>query len=275
MTNADKLPEHPAERAGESIPPQSAETVKKTWSAELGNGDLALGEVVPPARAPRHELRSAHVATITATVDQRFVGEVPGGYRVDLKYLSTEAPIAVTASVPEPLRTLLNGGKLLSGNDWVTVSDTGVIDFDSRITIALSKAVQPDRVVTVPVSARLRGRASLRNATRQDGDPIFKDNLPSEEILARWQRGFEEKDYLPLMLAVGFEIPRKGFSAEETQIYDELRFGGLGETLLVGSGRAVFNGSQYGGISKLELDLFVTAGSNALLERALRDRRPQ
>src|SRR5213083_2179282 len=68
--------------------------------------------------------------TVNAPVASRFVGEVEGGYRVDLELREAAGAVHVAGRVSEPgaARTALDcldGATILSGADWVFVSRTG------------------------------------------------------------------------------------------------------------------------------------------------------
>jgi hypothetical protein len=143
--------------------------------------------------------------------------------------------------------------KVLSGNDWVAVSDEGVIDFDSRFTLQFGEGD-----VKVPVSARLRGRASVVDTMRNDGQRRFKLDESVSVVRNAWKQGFEDA-YLPLRLTVVFDIPREGFSREETEVYADLR-SVYGRDLFVGYGKARFDGSPYGSVDSIQLELFRLTG---------------
>src|SRR5688572_32554787 len=65
--------------------------------------------------------------------------EVPGGIRMDLHYEESERPLRSYLPANrehEALSKLVRNAKLRSGNDWLFVSNRGVLTFDSRLTLA-------------------------------------------------------------------------------------------------------------------------------------------
>jgi hypothetical protein len=200
----------------------------------------------PPETSSQFELKAERKFHFSVSVSQRFVGKVPGGFRVDLHFDRTSDDAKKNA---EPT---LTSPKVLSGNDWVAVSDDGVIDFDSRCTLQFGKAG-----TFVPVSARLRGRASVRDATAPTG-PLFSDKDTAGVVMNAWVNGLQSGALLPLRLTVVFDIPREGFSEAENDVYDELR--PLGRSLFIGYGHATFDGNQYGSVNYIEMDVFKLTG---------------
>jgi len=73
-------------------------------------------------------------------------------------------------------------------------------------------------------------------------------------VVNRWKAGLPEKTYIPLVLAVTFEVPLEDFDKSQTNLYDQIRV--LGESLLIGSGSAELRGGPYGGVGEIKLDLF-------------------
>src|ERR1044071_1252928 len=86
--------------------------------------------------------------SITATLEARVVGEVPGGIRIDLGYQAGK----VLLRYPSPLSTHfdLSGkedpqnppqiGEISSGQDWILIGAVGkkaVADFDGRLTLKI------------------------------------------------------------------------------------------------------------------------------------------
>jgi len=200
-----------------------------------------------------------HCLTLTVTVTQQFVGQVPGGYRTDLFYsgerdehaIGQTPPLACASpsGFPAELERAINAGRILSGNDWATVSSRSVLDFDSRISIAL----RPSETVECPVAGRLRGRAQLGDTLRPDGSRYFDVGTSPERILAVWQQGFEENSLLPLVLSAAFDVPIQGFNRDQTRAYQQARV--LGESLFLGLGKAVFRKAAHGEIKAIALDL--------------------
>jgi hypothetical protein len=199
-----------------------------------------------------------HCLTLTVTVTQQFVGQVPGGYRTDLFYSGEreehgrgQAPIACVSpgAFPAELRSALDAGRILSGNDWATISTRGVLDIESRLTLAL----RPSEELECPVAGRLRGRAQLGDTLRADGSRLFDVGTSPEKVLAVWQQGFEESSLLPLVLSASFDVPIQGYSREQTRIYQQAR--ALGDSLFLALGKAVFRKAPHGEIKSISLDL--------------------
>jgi hypothetical protein len=243
------IPPAPKWAIGGTSQPQQPSAVVQPQKANLRPLEWPL-----PSRAVgfnNRALLEAHEAfEFNVAVSQKFVGEVPGGFRIDLSY----DPITDNPDLRLP--------KILSGNDWVSVSDEGLIDFDSRITIEFAKPIAKggeNVVVRVPVSARLRGRVSARDTKKRDGTLWFAENASASVVKSGWVQGFKDA-YLPLTLTVLFDIPRQGFSPEETSLYDELRASVLGRGLFLGQGKAEFDGQPYGSARAIYLRLFALTG---------------
>lgn len=211
-------------------------------------------------RAPQPaSFEAEHCLTLTVTVTQQFVGQVPGGYRTDLYYSgerddlanSHTPPLACASPGPFPLELerAINAGRILSGNDWATISTRSVLDFESRITIALCAS----DTVECPVAGHLRGRAQLGDTLRADGSRLFEAGTSPEKILAVWQQGFEENALLPLALSASFDVPLQGFNRDQTRIYQQARV--LGDSLFLALGRALFGKAPHGEIKSITLDL--------------------
>jgi len=216
-----------------------------------------------------------HCLTLQVGVTQHFIGQVPGGYRVDFYYsgelegLQEPADTALAAARKYPaldspsgpfssgLRDAINAGTILSGADWVTINSRAVLDFDSRITIALKT---PKKGLLCPVAGRLRGRVQLVDAMKAEGGRYFR-NRSEEEVLAVWKAGFDEDSWLPLVLSASFEVPILGFSEEQTELYKEARR--LGDSLFIGLGRATFRKASYGAVKSIKLELHKLSGEPA------------
>jgi hypothetical protein len=228
--------------------------------ALLGNGSSSTEPPPPSARLEienppaRKWLELEPTFMFHVAVSQTFVGEVTGGYRIDLHFEdgAAEGKPSGNWSIP---------AKLLSGNDWVAVTSEGVMDFDSRFTIEFSEQREDDAErppARVPVGARLRGRASVRDTRRNDDEPVFPERDSINSVMNAWQRGIDDDAYLPLRLTVTLDIPREGFSQAETALYDQLR--PLGQFLFIGCGRAFFDGSPYGSVDRIELGVYRMIG---------------
>jgi hypothetical protein len=231
-------------------------------SGGQGNAPLPGGQTTPGSGtvpvAPSQNLPATHCLTFEANVAQTFVGETPGGFRVDF-YYSKKSPITVPqgATLTQALRARLTNSYIKSGSDWATISSQGVIDFDSRITVALGD----DQLL---IAGKLRGRAQLRDtmkSTQPSGSGgghdkcIFLPDAKEADVLARWRSGFGEGTYLPLVLSASFDVPVEGYKEEHKEAYEEAR--PLANSLFIGTGRAFFGEGQYGNVQSIKLDLYL------------------
>ena len=212
-------------------------------------------------RSSSHSIEANLVFTFGVAVAQSLVGEIPGGFRIDLRYSSKDQGSTLTLPLPDGSCATAS---ILSGNDWISVTNEGVIDFDSRITVEFvepnpnPKADDPTAQPRVPVSGRFRSRASIRDAKRtNDGQPFFEPAISSTALINSWKKGLPEGCHLPLVFTVGFDIPSEGFSKGETELYEKLRGAALGRSLFIGDGRAQFDGKPFGNVSSIDLRLFL------------------
>jgi hypothetical protein len=204
--------------------------------------------------------------TLLARVTERTVGEIEGGYRVDFSYSSPEgtggAAITTVSNSPALVKALpsrktagadaprfsagqnIANASIASGSDWVFVSNDGFVDLDSKITVSLQNVATP-----CLLERHLVGRADLRDSRDRNGGRIFTAGTESaEDVVAKWREGFGEGSYLPLVLAVTFDVPIYGTNPKQTAIYEEC--GVLGYSLLAGVGRATFDAhSAIGGVA--------------------------
>ena len=199
--------------------------------------------------------------TLRITVTQQFVGEVPGGSRLDFYYSGTAeghggvkggSPLECAQPCPFPpeLQAAINGGNVLSGNDWVIINSRGVLDIDSHLTLALSI---PDNKRFCPVAGRLRGRAQLGNVLRPDGTRYFPPQPKLEEVFSTWEDGFEEDSRLPLAVSAIFDVPSVGYGDEQTELYAKSL--DLASDLFTGVGHASFRKASHGAVKSLTLEL--------------------
>jgi len=226
---------------------------------DTGSGDKPpsrtsnpLAALAPPAA--KSVLEAGLFFHFEVAVTQSFVGPVPGGYRVDLRYEAQPPPGA-----PLLLAGLKASARVLSGCDWLSISDDGVIDFDSRITFEVSEDAKNTRV---PISGRFRGRADLRDSKHSDGTARFGEHEAPGTVLGAWLKG-KAGATLPLALAVQFDVPTEGFSATETALYKALRESSFGRHLLIGRGKAYYDGHPNGGVCSLALSLYVLSATAA------------
>jgi hypothetical protein len=238
--------------------PDGTLTKIMTLSAHPPGGHSRPG--VKPPKSPALGLTFDEYFTLSARVTQRTVGEIEGGYRVDFSYSSPEGTGgAAITGVSEssvlvkslPSRKVAGAdvrrpsagqdiadASIASGSDWVFVSNDGFVDLDSKITVSLQNVATP-----CLLSLHLVGRADLRDCRHKNGDAIFaKGTESAQDVVAKWREGFGEGRYVPLVLAVTFDVPIYGTSSRQTEIYEECRV--LGHSLLAGVGQATFNANS-------------------------------
>jgi hypothetical protein len=190
--------------------------------------------------------------TLSASVQQRPVGEIEGGYRVDFDYGNPTGTSAITGISSTPVLTKrllpataddkavgrgtagedLANAQIKSGGDWVFVSDEGFVDFDTKITVELRNVR-----TSCLLGLRFVGRADLRDSRRKDNSAIFTGDEGADQVIARW-KGFDEGTYIPLVLGVTIDVPVSGTNDQQTKIYEEVRV--VGHSLLLGIGKIVF-----------------------------------
>jgi len=216
-----------------------------------------------------------HCFKLSAQIQQQFVGEIPGGYRIDLYYSESDAiNVDVSSGLTDDVKKHLQGAVVQSGNDWVSVNDEGVVDFDSRITLKLGPgpkddikappsrvASQDDPEASRLIAGRIRGRATLRQCRDENGNRLFEKKAPTD-VFRAWVGGLENGSYLPLVLAVTFDVPRWGFDEEQTEVYRQCR--DLGASLFLATGKARFRQAPYGAVDSIDLDLFEIEPSASL-----------
>lgn len=213
----------------------------------LGGG--AGAPVLAPALATKY------CFTLQAIIDQQFVGETPGGFRIDLAYSAAAPSVLIdgeSALLP-PLRGYVEGATLLSGTDWVSVSRAGIVDFDSRVTLALST---PPKHPEEPclISARLRGRGDLKDARDPDGKPLFDPEDDSNKVISVWRNGFPTGSTLHVMLGITADVPVEGFDVDQTAVFRACRR--LGSSLLLGRAEVTFNKAAFGAVNGIVLDVY-------------------
>src|SRR5688572_14719256 len=84
------------------------------------------------------KLHAAPLFRLSFRVTFQSTVEVPEGLRVDLTYDSSGPPIAAYSDLAfsGQLAKLLQETSLLSGHDWLFVSDVGVVTFDGTLTLS-------------------------------------------------------------------------------------------------------------------------------------------
>jgi hypothetical protein len=210
-------------------------------------------------------LHTQHFLDLRLAVTQPFVEEIAGGgYRIDFQY-SGEPPRNGDGSGPSAggrspfkgdrasglsprLLDAIDNGRVSSGTDWATINACNVIDFDSRVTIAL----RVNEKVEGPIVGRLRGRARLSDVRRKDNTPYFQDKSDAK-VAAQWKEGLDTGAWLPLTMSAAFEVPIFGFHDEQTELYQQAQE--LSRTLFIGQGKAIFSKAAFGAVDTLELSL--------------------
>jgi len=203
-------------------------------------------------------IRTQYCFALHALVDQQFVGETPGGFRIDLAYAAATPSVSVAGStLKDPLLGYIKDAELLSGTDWVTVNREGIIDFDSRITLKLGTDGLPQaRRPAEPclISARLRGRGDLRKAENAAHQPLFKANDNATKVISDWRNGFDDGSTLKLKLAVTADVPLEGFDDNQTRVYEECR--PLGASLFLGEATVKFHKGTCGAVNGIDLSVY-------------------
>ena len=222
---------------------------------------VITAEVPPPrrtlleadARLPR--LEEKYCFTLRAGIEQRFAGEAPGGYRVDLNYVGERKSVEFVGDQSDlgSSRRHLESARLLSGSDWVFLNSRGVAAFDSRFTLVLPK--QPDDTTPCMVEGRVRGRVDLRNVCDGHGAPVFDDADPDgATIIRKWKAGFGAGSYVPMLVSVTFDVPIAGFNREQTEVYGECEE--LGQGTFLGVGCARYDDGEKSPVVTLNLALY-------------------
>jgi hypothetical protein len=233
--------------------------VKTKGAARSESGALAVARVLGaghPDLAP--PLATKYCFTLQAIIDQQFVGETPGGFRIDLAYSAADPSVEIEDSVlTPPLLDFIEGATLLSGTDWVSVSRAGIVDFDSRVTLSLDtsglgKEDRPEEPCLI--SAKLRGRGDLRYAQDSGGNPVFGPHDDSNKVISVWRNGFPTGSFLHVTLGITVDVPIEGFDQKQTAVFEECRR--LGSSLLLGRAKVTFNKAAFGAVNGIELDVY-------------------
>jgi len=245
----------PVRRTPPAPAPAQARSPGATPAPTSGPVAVGGGAATPAAtpERPRTLGQARYFFTLTTSTQQRPVGEMQGGYRVDFDYWRDKGALSCLpgSMLPLEIRPLVESARIVSGSDWAFVSELGIVDFDSRVTARLGGDKPEDQCL---LAGRFRGRADLAKARSATGTPIFPDPVDRSTVVNRWKAGLPEKTYIPLVLAVTFEVPLEDFDKSQTNLYDQIRV--LGESLLIGSGSAELRGGPYGGVGEIKLDLF-------------------
>jgi len=155
---------------------------------------------------------------LNAQIDAIKLGGIPGGTRLDLRYLE----VPPTKTSPAAFTFRYTGGeltgKVVTGHDWALVrDDDGVVIFDGRITILLQSSMK-----RLSVIARINGRTTLTRARMPDGSVEQQPEL----ALNQWRNGFESGTTLPLEVVMQFTADiSRGSPAGLIDLENKLYFG--------------------------------------------------
>jgi hypothetical protein len=252
--------------------------------------------------ADRKKRGPRYFFTIHPSVRPTPVGEIPGGYRVDLRYGNATAPKSVftdpgryksdwldpvaaeglPADLGEPARTLLQQpsyekiqearqqpesaalralretrtlewfgiqGAILSGGDWTTVRQDGVVTFDGRLTIRADSSFLVDVVISGVVDLR-----------RPEADALScSDNEVYSPVYERWLSG-ELTTPIRTVLSLRFEAARAGQSWADNKIKNASvgfwKYERLVRGHFMAIGQMEVQQAQYSPISDLQLEVY-------------------
>jgi len=197
---------------------------------------------------------------LEATIAQRYVGEGAGGYRLDLEYEAAEDSVKVgdVSSLSPAARDRIESASLVSGSDWVFVSKEGVASFETRMTLRLKS--DSTKAEPALISGRIRGRADLKTYRvpdeRANGGwkAPFTTDTKHADVMSKWRSGFGEGAYLPLALAVVFDVPATGADGKRRKEFDDCRE--LERCLLVGFGEAIYACGEYSPVTSISLRIY-------------------
>lgn len=220
------------------------------------------------AKMDRQDAQNVYGFTLQADITQTFIGEIPGGFRVDIQYdpngtLTFDQTSALSAGAQQELRR----AQLLTGTDWVSISAEGIATFDTRITIQVGepKNDPDDRCV---ISANIRGRIDLAECLIEGGGRVFNGKNRAE-IVPAWQKGFPPMSYLPLALSAVFDVPSQGDKPGQKSVYDNCRE--LERRQFLALGRANYLAGPNSPLDSIRLD-FVLVDIPAVALQSKKDR---
>jgi hypothetical protein len=189
--------------------------------------------------------------TLSATITQTFIGEIPGGFRVDLQYDPAKAlRFDGPSSLSTAERKVLKGAELLTGTDWVTVSSDGIATFNTRVTLQVGPVAADETDDRCVLSLNIRGRADLGDLRRLDGTPLLGG--ARTDIIPAWLKGFEAKSFVPVAFSATFEIPTEGDTPAQDKIYGACR--SLEQRLFLAVGRANYLSGPNSPLDSIRLD---------------------
>jgi hypothetical protein len=211
------------------------------------------------ARKEPGALRTYYCSLKTA-VETRPVGAIPGGYRVDVAY-QEGGPVRTLrkkGSAADPAVDPVDmDGSLLSGHDWIRVSENAVAHFDARITIRCKSERPNDEEQPPPppiLGARIFGKADLARASVLSAHA--GDRKP-EAAFQKWKDGFGNDATLPLVVSVTFDVA--GPAAQRLLGSDPEQYRPylpLDRALFTGIGRARFGAGAYSPMKELILHVY-------------------
>jgi hypothetical protein len=178
---------------------------------------------------PDKDSNQERLFDLDARVTETSVVDFEGGYRVDFDYQ------------PSSVQTNAGALDLVSGSDRVFLSADGYVEFDSRITLSLQKNCY--------LGGRFLGRADLRDCRRADGSPRFDPKSSGDAVVSGWKEGLGKDSYLPLLMAVTFDVPTQAIDPSYDGVYDKWRKLGIGRRLLIGTGRIRFGEKKAEGVT--------------------------
>jgi hypothetical protein len=223
-------------------------------SAPLGSLARVPGPLTDALSVPLPDLADAYCFTLGADLEQRFAGEIPGGCRLDVEYFGAQPSVWQedgASGLGREASAAVQAGELVSGSDWMFVSAAGIAAFDSRITLALGPRFADGQRCLI--EGRMRGRADLRDLVLPDGQRAFPRDASNAAVLNAWMSGLPGGCTLPLVLAVLFDVPIKGYTREQTELYDQCRE--LERASLLGIGEARLGGAAYSPLTAFALRL--------------------
>ncbi len=176
--------------------------------------------------------------TLTLVVRTHVVGPVPGGNKIDLEYVPERS------SVTGGRKPGLDDGRVVSGQDWVTINDNGVADFSGRLTLGFGDIL---------VGAHLNGRADLAMAsapsrtTQQTGAQTASQLLTNlgSQAYQSWKSGFASNSTLKIAIAITFEVAEG----------DATKIQGLDRAVYLGIGTVTFENKPFSPMEKIVLDV--------------------
>lgn len=209
-------------------------------------------KAIPTTALPGH-----YWFTLSANATQHEVGDFQGRFRCDLEYSNPSAGLTALSLKPGSPSALskttwrhLKDASIVSGHDWVFINPDAVVDFDSRLTLKVGG------VEGCFIAGRVRGRADLRTCRDHDGNLLADPAADDDEFVKAWH-ALAGSATLPLVLSVAFDVPVRGFTPEQNDVYTECR--DVRRSLLIGLGEASVSRSPWH-VDAIKLDLYASEG---------------